>query len=101
MDGETVTPACVLYARPGTACDVCDSRYRPADELLTAATIMTPSVLLVDATLAERIRDPRSVPEHAIIVATDEQAATALGKRAALSLAGMTEVAARRALFAA
>ena len=99
MDGETVTPACVLYARAGTACDVCDSPYRPADELLTAATIMTPSVLLVDATLAERIHDPRSVPEHAIIVATDEQAAAALGKRAALSLAGMTDVAARRAIF--
>jgi HD-GYP domain-containing protein (c-di-GMP phosphodiesterase class II) len=101
MKGGTETPACVLYARPGTTCDLCGSPYRPAHELLAADTATTPSVLLVDAGLVERIRDPHSVPEHAVIVATDEQAAAALGRRAELSLAGISDAATRRTVFQA
>ena len=99
METATHTPVCVLYARPGIACDLCDSPYRPADELLAAGTATAPSVLLVDAGLVERIRDPHSVPEHAVIVATDEHAAATLGKRAELSLVGIADTATRRTIF--
>jgi HD-GYP domain-containing protein (c-di-GMP phosphodiesterase class II) len=89
----------VLYARPGTACDICDSPVRPAEELLATGDAAGPSVLLVDAELVERIRDPRAVPEHAVIVALDEYAAAELGKRAEMSLAGFKGASARRAIF--
>jgi HD-GYP domain-containing protein (c-di-GMP phosphodiesterase class II) len=50
----------------------------------------------VDASLLERIGDPRTVRDDVVIVATDEDAEAALGRRADLSLAGIADSAARR-----
>jgi HD-GYP domain-containing protein (c-di-GMP phosphodiesterase class II) len=98
MEGATGTPACVVYAGRGAARDVCDSSCRPADELLVPGAAAAPAVLLADTALAERINDPRAVPEHVVIVAADEGASASLGRRAEHSLAGVADAAARRAI---
>jgi hypothetical protein len=47
-----------------------------------------PTVLIVDATMLERIAELCSLPDDIIIVATDEASETALGRRADISLVG-------------
>jgi len=95
-------PACTIYGGRGIAPDGCDPPCRPADQLLgTGAGVASASVLLVDATLLERIGDASAVPEHVVIVATDEPAESALGRRAELSIAEVTDAVARRAVLRA
>src|SRR5690349_5853972 len=102
MQGGAETPACVLYAGPGTTPDICDSECRPAELLFAAgANAASPAVLLVDATLAARVNDVHDMPGHAVIVATDDGAAQALGDRTELSLAGVADAAARHAVIEA
>ena len=98
-EGARDAPTCVLYHGPGIASDSFDSPSRPADQLLAADTDVTsPSVLLVDAKLVDRIGDARAVPDHVVIVATDGAAAAELGRRADVSLAGIADAAGRRAI---
>src|SRR5687768_18382127 len=98
-DGGRDAPTCKLYHGPGIASDSFDSPSQPADQLLAAgAAVNSPSVLLVDAKLVDRIGDARAVPDHVVIVATDEAAQAELGRRADVSLAGIADAAARRAI---
>jgi len=90
----------VLYGGSSIASDSCDAPCRPAEQLLAADTEATSaSVLLVDATLVARVRDARALPDQTVIVATDSAAETALGRRAQISLAGITDASARRAIL--
>ena len=96
---QTDTPECVLFSGLGVASDG-ESPHQPADQLLTAGNgSTTASVLLVDALLVDRVGDASALPEHVVIVATDERATAALGRRAELSLAGIADRAARRAMI--
>ena len=96
------SPACVLYHGPGIASDSVDSPSRPAEELIGAGAVATSAaVLLVDAGLVERIGDARAIPPHVVVVATDEVAEVALGRRAEISLVGIADAAARRAILRA
>jgi len=99
---ERDAPTCVMYAGRGIASDNGELPRRPAEELLGSATVVTSaSVLLVDGSLVERVGDASAVPDHVVIVATDEPAASTLGRRADLSIAGITDAAARRAVLRA
>jgi HD-GYP domain-containing protein (c-di-GMP phosphodiesterase class II) len=60
-----------------------------------------PTVLIVDATMLERIAELRDLPDHVIIVAGDEASSTALGRRAHVSLVGVAGAAGRRQLLRA
>ena len=101
-ESERDAPTCETYGGWGNASDSGDPPCRPADQLLTAGTVITsPSVLLVDSTLVERVDDAGAVPREVVIVATDELAASALGRRAELSIAGIVDAAARRAILRA
>src|SRR4051812_8340533 len=93
-------PSCVLYHGTATPPESSDSPSRPVEELLAAGPVAaSPAVLLVDVSLLARIGDARAVPDHVIVVATDEQAEAALGRRAEFSLAGIPDAAARRAVL--
>ncbi len=92
--------ACALYHGPGLEPDTSGERWRPAEELFAGVT--APAVLLVDASLLERIGDVRSLPDNVVIVAADKSARDALGRRAEMSVAEMADKTARReALHAA
>jgi len=70
--------ACVVYhGRPDIEPDPSGPRWRPAEELFAGVT--SPAVLLVDASLLERIGDVRSLPNNIVIVAADRSARDALG----------------------
>ena len=86
--------ACVLYYGPGIEPDASGARWRPADELFAGVT--SPAVLLVDASLIERVADARSLPNSVVIVAADRSAHDALGRRAEMSVAAIADEAARR-----
>ena len=82
-DGARDAPTCVLYHGPGIASDDFDSPSLPADQLLAAgADVTSASVLLVDAKFVDRIGEARAVPDHVVIVATDDAAKAELGRRA-------------------
>ena len=53
--------ACVLYHGPGIEPDASGARWRPAEELFAGVT--SPAVLLVDASLLERVAR-RTVPSR-------------------------------------
>jgi len=91
--------ACVLYHGPGIEPDTSGVGWRPAEELFAGVT--KPAVLLVDASLLERIGDVRSLPNNIVIVAADRSARDALGRRAELSVAEMTDKADRREVLRA
>jgi HD-GYP domain-containing protein (c-di-GMP phosphodiesterase class II) len=100
--GRRDAPACVLYSGFDVASESCDALCRPAEQLLADGAAATlPSVLLVDATLVARVGDAHAVAHHVVIVAADQAAEAALGRRADISLAGMTDAAARRAILSA
>ena len=86
--------ACVTYHGPGIEPDASGARWRPAEELF--AGVNSPAVLLVDASLLERVGDARSLPNHVVIVAADRSAHDALGRRAEMSVAAIADEAARR-----
>ena len=100
-EGARHAHTCVLYRSPRISSNSLDSPSRSADELLAADAVATAAVLLVDASLLERLGDSRDVPDHVVMVATDEAAETALGRRAQISLAGIADAAARRAILRA
>jgi hypothetical protein len=60
------------------------------------AGVTKPAVLLVDASLLERIGDVRSLPDNVVIVAADKSACDALGRRAEMSVTETADKAARR-----
>jgi HD-GYP domain-containing protein (c-di-GMP phosphodiesterase class II) len=60
-----------------------------------------PTVLVVDATMLERIGELRDLPAHVVLVACDEASRTALGQRADVSLVGLTAGGRRQLLRAA
>ena len=95
-------PPCVLYHGTSPSSDGFALPSRPAEELLEAGlTTTSPAVLLVDASLLARVGDARGVPDHVVIVAADKDAEAALGHRAALSVAGILDAAARREVLRA
>src|ERR1700716_1393450 len=95
-------PACVLYHGSASPPDDLDSPWRPAGELLPAGPVTaSPAVLLVDASLLERLGDSRAVPDDVVVVATDNDTEAALGRRAELSLAGISDAAARQMVLQA
>src|SRR3954451_23001521 len=99
-EGGREPSTCVLYNGTGIASDSCDPPCRPADQLLAAgAAVTSPSVLLVDAALVERIADARALPDHIVIVATDATAQAELGRRAEMSVAGIADALARHAII--
>ena len=64
-------PACVLYHGSASPPDDPDSPWRPVEELLSAGPVTaSPAVLLVDASLLERLGDSRAVPDDVVVVAT-------------------------------
>jgi HD-GYP domain-containing protein (c-di-GMP phosphodiesterase class II) len=91
--------ACVLYSGPGIEPDTSGAPWRPAEELFAGVT--SPAVLLVDASLLERIGDLQSLPSNVVIVAGDRSACHALGRRAEMSLAETADKAARREVLRA
>jgi hypothetical protein len=42
-------------------------------------------VLIVDASMLDRVGDPRQLPRHVVLVAADEASETALGRRTQVS----------------
>jgi hypothetical protein len=55
--------------------------------LAAGAVVTSAAVLLVDASLLDRIGDSGDMPDHFVMVATDEAAEAALGRRVEISLA--------------
>jgi HD-GYP domain-containing protein (c-di-GMP phosphodiesterase class II) len=70
--------------------------WRPAEELFgqTRGEI-GPAVLIADRSMDAHFAELRKLPSHVIIVAADEPAEEALGRRAHLSVVGMQSPAAR------
>jgi GAF domain-containing protein len=93
-------PECVLYRGRASLPDGIDSPWRPADDLLAGGpATLSPAILLVDASLLERIGDVLAVPDHMVIVAADTDAERALGRRSELSLASVRNAAARQVVL--
>lgn len=89
-------PACLVYHGAGIKPGGVDASWRSADELFgPGAAAPSPAVLLVDASLLERIASSRTIPDHAVVVATDKPSEDALGDRADIALAGIEDAAAK------
>lgn len=90
-------PACVVYHGPGVEPDPVGARWRSVEELLApGAATSSPAVLLVDASLVERIARASTIPNHTVVVATDKSSENALGGRADIALSGIADAAARQ-----
>jgi HD-GYP domain-containing protein (c-di-GMP phosphodiesterase class II) len=95
-DGKSAA-ACVVYHGVGVEPDGADARWRSADEFFRSGGDMSsPPVLLVDASLLERIAGVRTILDHVVVVATDKLSEDALGDRADIVLDGLTDATATR-----
>jgi HD-GYP domain-containing protein (c-di-GMP phosphodiesterase class II) len=91
---------CGLYHGPGIEADSTVGSWRPAEELFAAGPgLDSPAVLLVDASLLERVAAAHAIPEHVVIIANDVAALGALGPRVAISLAGISDAATRKVVL--
>ncbi len=89
-------PEATGQARPPRAARRVRLRWRQADELFARRRgRREASVLLMDASLLERIGELRDLPQHVVIVATDEASESALGGRAHLSVVELRDAAHR------
>lgn len=91
---SAISPDEIVLAR-------CDARWAPADELWGRELSTAPLVLLADRTLADRATGIARLPQLVVVVATDAAMARALGDRADLSLADISDVRARSRLVEA
>jgi HD-GYP domain-containing protein (c-di-GMP phosphodiesterase class II) len=96
-----IVPAeCVVYRGPRTIPDGTDpTRWRPAEELFAKSVGDEAAVLVVDASMLERIGDLHKLPRRVVFVSADDAAQSALGTRAPISIAGVTELLARNRLL--
>ena len=70
--------------------------WRPAEELFAQpSNEIGPAVLIADGSMHAHVAELRKLPPHVIVVAADEPAEEALGRRAHLSVVGMNSPAAR------
>ncbi|HEY7395838.1 MAG TPA: HD domain-containing phosphohydrolase [Gemmatimonadaceae bacterium] len=70
--------------------------WRPVEELFAQPpNEIGPAVLIADHSMQANVTELRKLPSHVIIVAADEPAEEALGRRAHLSVVGMVSPAAR------
>jgi len=87
---------CIIYHGPRTVPDESDrERWRPAEELFAKGAGNDPSVLVVDASMLAHRENLRRLPRRVVIVAADDAAQTALGRRAPISIAGVDDRLAR------
>lgn len=93
---------CTVYHGPRTTPDASDPRWRPADELFAKPPGDEAGVLVVDASMLEHMGELGKLPRRVVFVAADETAQTALGRRARVSIAGLSDpLAIRRVIDAA
>lgn len=94
-----------IYHGPGcgpAAFLISHATWRPYVELLAQRGAGNePTVLIVDATMLERLAELRDLPDHVIIVAGDEASRTALGRHAHVSLVGVAGTGGRRQVLRA
>ena len=88
-------------AEPDAVLAECPVRPMPADQLLEHRTDDRPGILLVDASMLDRIGELYDVPRHVVVVAADAEAQASLGRRAHMSVANVPNGAARRRLLRA
>ena len=100
--------ACTIYHGSGTLATrlagVPDRRaqWRSARQLLERRSeVDHPAVLLVDDTLLDVIHDVDALARHVVVVAADERAEAALGRRAHVSLGGIDDGVAQSRLLRA
>jgi len=87
---------CIIYHGPPTLPDESDrARWRPAEELFANGAGSGPSVLVVDASMLAHREKLRRLPRRVVFVAADDAAQTALGRRAPISIAGVSDFVAR------
>ncbi len=77
-----------------------DVKVLSADELFAEpAACISAAILLVDASMLDHAADLARLPSHLVVVAADDAAEQALGERADLSLAGMSDPADRQRIL--
>ena len=87
---------CLIYHGSRTIPDASGrARWRSADELFAKTSVDEPAVLIVDASMLPRRDLLRRLPRRVVLVAADDDAQTALGSRAPVSIAGVHDVLAR------
>jgi HD-GYP domain-containing protein (c-di-GMP phosphodiesterase class II) len=93
---------CTVYHGSGTTPDASDPRWRPAEELFAKPPGDEAGVLVVDASMLDHMGELSKLPRRVVFVAADETAQTALGRRARVSIAGLSDpVAINRVIDAA
>ncbi|HEU4994134.1 MAG TPA: GAF domain-containing protein [Gemmatimonadaceae bacterium] len=104
-DGRRPATDFTVYHGPGFGPDAfptSHATWRPYVELLARRGAGNePTVLIVDATMLERLAELRDLPGHVIIVAGDKASRVALGRRAHVSLVGVAGTGGRRQLLRA
>ena len=87
---------CTIYYGPRTVPDELNpARWRPAQELFGKDVGREAAVLLVDASMLERMSELRKLPRRVVLVSADEDVRTALGDRAPISITGVDDRVAR------